>query len=53
MAPGPDNRAYRVRQLPSHLDIHHPPRLLTSLEKSLGPVRKYPHPLFSKELRWF
>lgn len=34
----PDDRTYRVRQLPAHLDIHHLPRLLISLENSLGPL---------------
>ena len=34
----PEGRTYRVRQLPSHIDLHHLPALLISLEDSIGPL---------------
>jgi len=34
----PKDRTYRVRQIPSHIDAHHLPALLVSLENSIGPL---------------
>jgi hypothetical protein len=33
-----EDRTYRVRQLPSHIDAHHLPALLISLDDSIGPL---------------
>lgn len=34
----PEDRTYRIRQLPGHIDVHDLPALLISLENSIGPL---------------